>query len=106
MQRPLVETGGATLGRRAEVRRPDALAARHVWIEPAYQNATLADGSEEDLASDDFNDWGLRARAAYQISPIISPFVETVIDTRRYDDTVDFTGYERNSNGVARRAAA
>ena len=69
-----------------------------------YQNATLADGSTEDLASDDFDDWGLRARAAYQISPVISPFVETVIDTRRYDDPIDFTGYARSSTGALGRA--
>ena len=73
---------------------------------PTYQNATLADGSLEDLASDDFTDWGLRARAAYQISPVIAPFVETVIDTRRYDSPVDFTGFARNSNGALARAGA
>jgi hypothetical protein len=101
-QRPLVESGGATLG--AAQKFGDLTLSLHGSLDrTSYQNATLADGSEEDLASDDFNDWALRARAAYQISPIVTPFVETVIDTRRYDDTVDFTGYERNSNGVLGR---
>jgi hypothetical protein len=101
-QRPLVETGGATLGG-AQKFGDLTLSLHGTFDRTAYENATLSDGSQEDLASDDFNDWGLRARAAYQISPIVTPFVETVIDTRRYDDTVDFTGYERSSNGALGR---
>ncbi len=102
-ERPLVETYGATLG--GVQKFGDLAISLHGTLDRTdYENATLADGSSENLASDDFTAWGLRARAAYQISPIISPFIETVIDMRRYDEAVDFTGYERNSNGALGRA--
>jgi hypothetical protein len=102
-QRPLIEAYGATLG--GEQRFGDLALSLHGTLDrTSYQNATLADGSLEDLASDDFTDWGLRARAAYRLSPVIPPFVEGVIDTRRYDEAVDFTGFARNSNGVLARA--
>jgi hypothetical protein len=103
--RPLIETYGATLG--GAQRFGDLTLSLHGALDRTdFQNATLADGSLEDLASDDFTAWGLRARAAYQISPVIAPFVETVIDTRRYDSLIDFTGFERNSNGALARAGA
>lgn len=101
-QRPLVETGGASLG--GAQKFGDLTLSLHGTLDrTAYQNARLADGSLEDLASDDFDDWGLRARAAYQISPIVTPFVETVVDTRRYDSAIDFTGFARSSNGILAR---
>ena len=102
-QRPLVETFGATLG--GVQKFGDLSLSLHGTLDRTdYQSATLAGGALEDLASDDFSAWGLRARAAYQISPVISPFVETVIDTRRYDDPFDFTGYARSSTGALGRA--
>ncbi len=102
-QLPLVETFGTSVG--GVQKFGDLELSLHGTLDrTAYQNATLADGSIEDLASDDYDDWGLRARAAYRISPVITPFVEGVIDTRRYDDVVDFNGYARSSNGALGRA--
>ena len=69
-----------------------------------YENATLATGAIDDLASDDFNDWGLHARVGYQISPIVTPFVESVIDDRHYDGKIDASGYARDSTGALARA--
>jgi hypothetical protein len=102
-QLPLIETFGTSLGGVQKFGDLD-LSLHGTLDRTSYQNATLSDGSIEDLASDDYNDWGLKARAAYRISPVISPFVEGVIDTRRYDDTVDFNGYARSSNGALGRA--
>jgi hypothetical protein len=104
-ERPFVETFGGTIGGVQNFGNL-ALSLHGTLDRTNYQNATLADGTVEDLASDDLNDWGLRARAAYRISPVISPFVETVIDTRRYDSAVDASGFARNSNGALARAGA
>jgi hypothetical protein len=102
-QRPLWETFGATVG--ATQKFGDLSFSLHGSVDrTTYQNATLADGSIDNLASDDFTDWALRGRIAYQISPIIAPFVESIIDTRRYDDMVDANGYARTSDGVLGRA--
>ena len=56
------------------------------------------------LASDDYNDWGLRARASYRLSEAVSPFVELDYDARRYDGQTDAGGYQRDSQGGAARA--
>ena len=73
---------------------------------PGKEYWLLPGGGVDNLSSDDFNDWGLRARASYQISPFISPFVEVGLDVRRYDAGLDFNGYARNSDGVLGRGGA
>lgn len=102
---PLTATYGATAGGDALFGRLD-LALHGSLDRTAYENATLSDGAVEDLSSDDFNDWGFRARATYDVSPELRPFVDALIDTRRYDLGEDESGYQRNSDGVALRAGA
>ena len=103
--RPFVETMGATLGGTQKfgdlsLRR---CTARSIALPPAEREA-LADELEVDnLASDDYNDWGLRAARPIQISPVVAPFVETIIDTRRYESTFDASGFERSSDSALAR---
>ena len=66
---------------------------RHSTAPPTQSAGT------DDLASDDFNDWGLRGRVSYRLSEAISPFVELGVDARRYDSAIDYNGYDRNSDG-------
>ncbi len=102
---PLVETYGVTVGG-AQKFGLFTLGLHGSVDRTAYEDATLADGVFFPLSTDDYNDYGVTARASYELSPTISPFVETEIDTRRYDDGVDYTGYARNSDGVIARAGA
>jgi hypothetical protein len=100
-----VETFGATLG--GAQKFGDLTLALHGTLDrTTYQDATLPGGVQESLSSNDFNDWGLRARASYQISPSISPFLEVVADARRYDSALDVNGYARNSDGAQALAGA
>ncbi len=104
-EHPLVETFGGTVG--GAQKFGDLTLALHGTLDRTlYQDVTLPGGGVDNLSSDDFNDWGLRARASYQISPFISPFVEFGLDARRYDAGVDFNGYARNSDGVLGRGGA
>lgn len=104
-QHPLVETFGATLG--GAQKFGDLTLALHGTLDhTSYEDATLSNGAVDRLSTDDFSDLGLRARATYQMSPAISPFVELGFDARRYDDGVDYEGYARNSNGAVARAGA
>jgi hypothetical protein len=104
-QRPIWDTYGATIG--GTQKFGDFSFALHGLVDrTSYQNATLAGGAIDDLASDDFTDWTLRGRVAYQVSPIISPFVESLVDTRRYDQHVDAGGFDRTSDGALVRAGA
>jgi hypothetical protein len=90
---PLVSTYGATLG--GAQKFGDLTLALHATIDRTeYQSVGTTN-----LASDDFNDWGLRGRASYRLSEAFSPFVELAVDTRRYDSQIDYSGYDRNSEG-------
>ena len=62
---PLTATYGATLGGDEKLGRLD-LALHGSLDRTAYENATLSDGVVDELSDDDFNDWGLRARATYE----------------------------------------
>jgi len=90
---PLVATYGATLG--GAQKFGDLTLALHATLD----RTTYASAGADDLASDDFNDWGLRGRVSYRLSEAISPFVELGVDTRRYDSSIDYNGYDRNSDG-------
>jgi hypothetical protein len=100
-----VETFGATLG--GAQKFGDLTLALHGTLDrTTYQDTMLPGGALAKLSDNDFNDWGLRARASYQISPSVSPFLEVEADARRYDAAVDFSGYARNSDGVLARSGA
>ncbi|MGD1036952.1 MAG: outer membrane beta-barrel protein [Roseiarcus sp.] len=104
-EHPLVETFGATVG--GAQKFGDLTLALHGTLDrTAYEDTMLPGGVLAKLSENDFNDWGLHARASYQISPSISPFVEVDVDARRYDAAVDFSGYARNSDGAQALAGA
>lgn len=71
-----------------------------------FENATLVGGSV--LRQDDrnANQVGLRLRTGYELTPGLMPFVDTLIDTRVHDFTVDQAGYRRNSDGIAIKAGS
>ena len=96
---PLVSTYGSTLGA-TEKLGVFALGLHGTLDRTIYQDARFSDGAIGRLSSDDFNDWGLKARFAYERSPVAQPFVELGVDSRRYDGTIDSAGYARNSNGA------
>ena len=91
--RPMVSTYGATLG--GAQKFGDLTLALHATIDrTAYESTATTD-----LASDTFNDWGLRGRVSYRLTEAVSPFVELGVDARRYDSKIDYSGYDRNSDG-------
>ncbi len=97
---PLVSTLGATLG--GAQKFGDLTLALHATFDRTVYQSVGGD----DLASDDFDDWGLRGRVSYRLTDAVSPFVEVGADTRRYDSQVDYSGYDRNSDGWTAVAGA
>ena len=69
-----------------------------------FENATLASGTV--LRQDDrnANQYGLRLRTGYELTPGLMPFVDTLIDTRVHDLAVDQAGFRRDSQGIAVKA--
>ena len=98
--RPLVVGFGATAGATRTVGRV-SLGLHGTIDREAYQDGRLADGTIVPLSSENYVDYGLQARAGYEITPGLKPFVEADLDTRRHDQMVDSSGFARNSNGIA-----
>ena len=102
---PLTATYGGTIGGDQKLGRLDLML--HGSLDrTVYENTTYGDGVTDDLSSDDFNDWGLRARAAYAVSPEFKPFLDVKVDARRYDLGEDQDGYQRDSDGAEARVGA
>ncbi len=103
--RPIIFSAGIAAGVTEKFNRLE-LSLRGAFDRTIYQNAYYSDGSTLNLASTDFNDYGIIGRAAYEISPNLKPFVEGTYDTRVHDSPVDPYGYYRDSDGFAVRGGA
>jgi hypothetical protein len=103
--RPVIVSAGIAGGVTEKFNRLE-LSLRGAFDRTMYQDAYYSDGSTLNLASTDYNDYGVIGRAAYEISPSLKPFVEGTYDTRVHDSPVDPYGYYRDSNGLALRGGA
>lgn len=103
--RPAIVSVGTAAGVTQKFNRLE-VSLRGALDRTMYQDAYYSDGSTLNLASTDFNDYGIIGRAAYEISPSLKPFVEGNYDSRVHDSPVDPYGYYRDSEGLAARAGA
>lgn len=70
----------------------------------AYQDSLLTDGSTASNEDRNYDQYGGRFRAGYELSPGVVPFGEIDVDTRKHDLTTDFFGYQRDSDGITGKA--
>ena len=103
--RPLTYATGGSAGLTEKINRL-TLSLRGSIDRYAYEDASLAGGQTLVLSNQDYNAYGLRGRAAYEITPGISPFVDATVDARRYDSRLDGSGFARNSDGYALKAGS
>ena len=103
--RPTIVSEGLTLGGAHRFNRL-LLDLRGVFDRVQYGDAIQSDGSTFRYSQDNYNDFGLVARASYELTPQIVPFVEAGFDTRVRDNAVDLSGYLRDSTGVVARAGS
>lgn len=97
--RPLFATYGATLGVTEQFNRL-FVAARGTVDRQVFEDAELTNGTRLVQSDRDANQYGVRLRAGYEISPVITPFVEGIYDTRVYDTPIDQSGFRRDSDGL------
>ena len=103
--RPSIVTEGATLGGAHTFNRL-TLGLKGTFDRTEYGDATQSNGSTFRFSQDNYNDYGVVARASYEVTPAFSPFVEAGADTRVRDNPIDLSGYLRNSVGVLARGGA
>jgi hypothetical protein len=65
-----------------------------------YQQSTLTDGTTASNDDRNYNQFAGILRGSYELLPGVTPFVEGTADTRKHDLETDFSGYQRNSNGL------
>ncbi len=99
VDRPLISTFGGAVGG-AETLGRLTLALHGSIDRTAYDNTRDGNGVLDDLASENFNDYGVHLRATYEVTPVLSPFVDVLVDRRIHDREVDLSGFRRDSDGV------
>lgn len=98
--RPAFATYGGSVGVTQSINRLQ-LTLRGGIDRQVFEDARLSDGSTLVQSDRNANQYQVRLRAGYEISPSITPFVETILDTRVYDTPVDQSGLRRDSDGIA-----
>ena len=71
-----------------------------------YDNGVTFAGATYDLQDRNVTAYGGKLRGAYEITPGLVPFVEVSADTRRYDERIDSSGYQRSSTGATVKAGS
>ena len=103
--RPTIISEGATLGGTHTFNRL-SVSLKGTFDRTEYGDATQSDGTIFRLSQDNYNDYGVIARAAYEVWPAFIPFTEVGFDQRVRDNPVDLSGYYRDSTGALARAGA
>ncbi|MBE7200709.1 MAG: outer membrane beta-barrel protein [Parafilimonas terrae] len=103
--RPLVALYGATLGATKSFNRLSVTLSGAV-DRSEFQDASLSNGTVIRQSDRNLNQYSLRLRTAYELTPDFIPFVDVIGDTRVYDQRVDAFGVQRNSDGVSVLAGA
>ncbi|MFJ5370153.1 outer membrane beta-barrel protein, partial [Bosea sp. CER48] len=100
--RPLVWQYGGSAGVSHDFKRLQ-LTLRGSVDRSDYENAQLSNGATLSQQDRNQTQYGLRLRAAYEVTPGFRPFIQADIDQRDFDQKVDSSGYMRSSDGVSGR---
>lgn len=99
---PLVYTYGANAGYVQRFNRFEA--ALYGTVERStYADAELLNGTTLDQSDRDYTSYGVRLRGSYETLPGVKPFTEVSADTRVFDQSIDFNGNRRSSDGIYAR---
>src|SRR5829696_2823468 len=104
-ERPLVTTAGTALGVTQRFNRL-LVGLRGTVDRTVYEDAHLTNGTILDQSDRDSNQYGLRLRVGYELTPGVIPFVDVLADRREYDQRIDNSGFRRSSDGVGVRAGS
>jgi len=97
---PVYTDVGATLGVGQRFNRLDVLLKGTVdRIE--WQDSLLTNGIHQSNADRNYDQYGGILRGSYEVGPGVKPFAEVDADSRIHDLSIDRTGADRDSNGVA-----
>jgi hypothetical protein len=102
-ERPLTFQSGASAGVTQRFNRL-AVSARATVDRSTFTDTPLSSGGTLNQQGRNFNQYGLRLRAGYEVTPGFIPFTEILIDQRKRDQEFDSGGFKRDSTGLQVRA--
>jgi hypothetical protein len=103
--RPIIFSSGVQAGVTQKFSRLE-LSLRGTFERALYEDARYTDGSMLELSRTNYSGYGGLARAAYELTPDIQPFVEGTLDRRVRDTATDINGFRRDSDGFTVRGGA
>ncbi len=102
---PIYYTLGSTLGVGHHFGRLD-LSLKGDFDRTKYQDSHLTDGTTASNEDRNYDQYGGRLRAGYELFPDVVPFAEVSADDRKHDLNTDSSGYQRDSNGITGKAGS
>ncbi|PZO04076.1 MAG: hypothetical protein DCF30_01350 [Hyphomicrobiales bacterium] len=103
--RPLIYQYGGSAGVTHDINRLQ-MTLRGSVDRSDYEDGKLSNGGIVSQKDRNQTQYGLRLRAAYEVTPGFKPFVQGEIDTREFDEAVDSSGYRRSSDGATGRVGS
>ncbi len=104
-QLPVYTTFGAAAGLGQKFNRFD-LSVKGAVERNVYQESELVNGTTASNEDRNYNQYGVTLRGGYELRPGVTPFVEVQADTRKHDLPTDFSGYQRDSNGLTAKVGS
>jgi hypothetical protein len=99
---PIFASYGYTAGLAQRFNRLE-LSVKGSFDRTTYEESELTNGSTFSNHDRDFNQFGVQARATYELTPGLKPFVEMAADTRQHDLEIDRNGFHRDSQALTPR---
>ncbi|WP_054142222.1 outer membrane beta-barrel protein [Bosea sp. AAP35] len=103
--RPLIYQYGASAGVTHDINRLQ-MTLRGSVDRSDYEDGKLSNGGIVSQRDRNQTQYGLRLRAAYEVTPGFKPFVQGEVDTREFDQAIDSSGYRRSSDGATGRVGS
>jgi hypothetical protein len=97
---PVFNTFGASAGLGQRFNR-FVLEPKFDYERTTYQKSELVNGTTASNDDRNYDQYRGILRGSYELAPGVTPFVEVAADTRKHDLQTDYSGYQRNSNGIA-----
>ena len=97
---PIYTDVGTTLGVGQRFNRLD-VSLKGTVDRIEWEDSLLTNGVHQSNADRNYNQYGGILRGSYEVSPGLKPFAEVDVDTRVHYLTIDRTGADRDSDGVA-----
>ncbi|MEQ1944749.1 outer membrane beta-barrel protein [Mesorhizobium sp. VNQ89] len=103
IEEPMTQTVGGTLGLERDVGKATFGVTGGI-LHDTYGDADLVGGGVLSQKDRDSTLYSLSLRGGYEMSPTLTPFLETEIGRNQYDQEVDSAGYQRSADLYAVRA--